>query len=100
MEFSRIMGLESRGLYPPYPTLLALRRDLPTSKQKQLSLLPPIPASSCIEKTTLYVRLLVFKEIYENWLTEKAQNFFEDKVKNYSKKVGVRGNGGCNYKES
>jgi predicted metal-dependent hydrolase len=33
---------------------------------------------------------IVFKELYENWLTKKAQNIFEDKVKNYSKLVGVR----------
>lgn len=32
----------------------------------------------------------VFKELYENWLMEQAQNIFEDKVKSYSKKVGVK----------
>ncbi|HZA68127.1 MAG TPA: YgjP-like metallopeptidase domain-containing protein [Nitrososphaeraceae archaeon] len=32
----------------------------------------------------------VLKELYENWLMEKAQNILEDKVKNYSKMVGVK----------
>jgi predicted metal-dependent hydrolase len=32
----------------------------------------------------------VFKELYENWLIEKAQNIFENKVKNYSEMMGVR----------
>ncbi|MGI8831074.1 MAG: YgjP-like metallopeptidase domain-containing protein [Nitrososphaeraceae archaeon] len=30
------------------------------------------------------------KKIYENWLIEKAQSLFEDKVEKYSKKLGVR----------
>ena len=30
------------------------------------------------------------KKLYENWLIEKAQRFFEDKVEKYSKKLGVR----------
>ena len=30
------------------------------------------------------------KELYENWLMESAQNIFKDKVKNYSKIVGVK----------
>lgn len=30
------------------------------------------------------------KELYENWLMEEAQNIFNDKVKNYSKIVGVK----------
>ena len=30
------------------------------------------------------------KELYENWLIEKAQTIFEDKIKNYSKMMGVR----------
>lgn len=32
----------------------------------------------------------VIKDPYENWLMEKAQNIFEDKVKDYSKMMGVR----------
>jgi predicted metal-dependent hydrolase len=32
----------------------------------------------------------VLKKLYENWITEKAQDIFEDKVKKYSKKLGVR----------
>ncbi|HKG88553.1 MAG TPA: SprT family zinc-dependent metalloprotease [Nitrososphaeraceae archaeon] len=31
----------------------------------------------------------VLKGLYENWLEEKAQEIFEDKVKKYSKKIGV-----------
>jgi predicted metal-dependent hydrolase len=30
------------------------------------------------------------KKLYENWLIEKAQSLFEDKVEKYSKKLGVR----------
>ena len=30
------------------------------------------------------------KRLYENWLIEKAQSLFEDKVEKYSKKLGVR----------
>lgn len=30
------------------------------------------------------------KKLYENWITEKAQDIFEDKVRKYSKKPGVR----------
>jgi predicted metal-dependent hydrolase len=30
------------------------------------------------------------KKLYENWITEKAQDIFEDKVRKYSKKLGVR----------
>jgi predicted metal-dependent hydrolase len=30
------------------------------------------------------------KELYENWLMEKAQNIFEDKVKKYSEMVGMK----------
>jgi len=29
------------------------------------------------------------KRLYENWIAEKAQDVFEDKVKRYSKKLGV-----------
>ncbi len=32
----------------------------------------------------------VLKGLYENWLEEKAQDVFEDKVEKYSKKIGVR----------
>jgi predicted metal-dependent hydrolase len=32
----------------------------------------------------------VLKELYENWLMEKAQNILEDKVKNYSKMMEVK----------
>jgi hypothetical protein len=31
----------------------------------------------------------VLKKLYENWLMEEAQRIFEDKVKKYSKKLGV-----------
>ena len=30
------------------------------------------------------------KKLYENWLIEKAQSLFEEKVEKYSKKLGVR----------
>lgn len=30
------------------------------------------------------------KKLYENWIAEKAQDVFEEKVKKYSKKLGVR----------
>ena len=30
------------------------------------------------------------KRLYENWLREKGKGFFEDKVKKYCKKLGVR----------
>ena len=30
------------------------------------------------------------KKLYENWLIEKAQSLFEDKIEKYSKKLGVR----------
>jgi predicted metal-dependent hydrolase len=33
------------------------------------------------------------KKLYENWITEKAQDIFEDKVRKYSKKLGVRAKG-------
>jgi predicted metal-dependent hydrolase len=33
------------------------------------------------------------KKVYENWITEKAQDIFEDKVRKYSKKIGVRAKG-------
>jgi hypothetical protein len=33
------------------------------------------------------------KKFYENWITEIAQDIFEDKVRNYSKKLGVRTKG-------
>ena len=39
------------------------------------------------------------KKLYENWLIEKAQDIFEDKVRKYSKKLGVRAKG-VDYKES
>ena len=29
------------------------------------------------------------KKLYENWIAEKAQDIFEDKVRKYSKKLGV-----------
>jgi predicted metal-dependent hydrolase len=32
----------------------------------------------------------VLKKLYENWLIEKAQDIFENKVENYSKRIGVR----------
>src|SRR5215208_3187858 len=32
----------------------------------------------------------VLKKLYEDWLIEKAQEIFEDKVKRYSKRIGVR----------
>ena len=32
----------------------------------------------------------VLKGLYENWLIEKAQDVFEDKVEKYSKKIGIR----------
>ena len=32
----------------------------------------------------------VIKRLYESWIAEKAQGVFEDKVKKYSKKLGVR----------
>src|SRR5215204_1201495 len=32
----------------------------------------------------------VLKGLYENWLEEKAQDVFEDKVEKYSKKIGVK----------
>jgi len=31
----------------------------------------------------------LLQKLYENWLEEKAQEIFEDKVKKYSKKLGV-----------
>lgn len=40
-----------------------------------------------IEKTRLSKSVL--KKLYENWLTEKAQGIFEDKVEKYSKRIGV-----------
>jgi predicted metal-dependent hydrolase len=30
------------------------------------------------------------RELYENWLRKKSQDIFEDKVENYSKKLGVK----------
>jgi predicted metal-dependent hydrolase len=33
------------------------------------------------------------KKLYENWITERAQDIFEDKVRKYSKKLGVRAKG-------
>jgi predicted metal-dependent hydrolase len=33
------------------------------------------------------------KKLHENWITEKAQGIFEDKVRRYSKKLGVRAKG-------
>jgi predicted metal-dependent hydrolase len=36
---------------------------------------------------------LMLKKVYENWITEKAQNIFEDKVRKYSKKLKVREKG-------
>jgi predicted metal-dependent hydrolase len=33
------------------------------------------------------------KKVYENWITEKAQDIFEDKVRKYSKRIGVRAKG-------
>jgi predicted metal-dependent hydrolase len=32
----------------------------------------------------------VLKKLYEDWLIEKAQEIFEDKVKRHSKRIGVR----------
>ena len=32
----------------------------------------------------------VLKKLYEDWLIEKAQAVFEDKVEKYSKRIGVR----------
>jgi len=32
----------------------------------------------------------ILRELFENWIREKAQDTFEDKVKKYSKKLGVR----------
>lgn len=33
------------------------------------------------------------KKLYESWITEKAQHTFEDKVRKYSKELGVRAKG-------
>jgi predicted metal-dependent hydrolase len=33
------------------------------------------------------------KKVYENWITEKAQDIFEEKVRMHSKKLGVRAKG-------
>src|SRR5918994_7928868 len=32
----------------------------------------------------------ILKKLYENWLIEKAQGIFEDKVEKHSKRIGVR----------
>src|SRR5215204_4825090 len=32
----------------------------------------------------------ILKKLYENWLIEKAQDIFEDKVEKYSKRTGER----------
>ena len=32
----------------------------------------------------------VLRKLYENWLIEKAQSIFEDKVEKQSKSIGVR----------
>src|SRR5215204_1609982 len=32
----------------------------------------------------------ILKKLYENWIAKNAQDIFEDKVKKYSKKLGVR----------
>jgi len=32
----------------------------------------------------------ILKDLYENWLMEKAQNIFDDKVRDYSKMMGVK----------
>ena len=34
-----------------------------------------------------------FKKLYEDWITERAQDIFEDKVRKQSKKLGVRAKG-------
>lgn len=35
----------------------------------------------------------ILKKLYENWITEKAQDVFEDKVRKNSKKLGVKAKG-------
>jgi hypothetical protein len=35
----------------------------------------------------------IIKGLYEEWLTEKAQDIFEDKVRKYSKTLGVKAKG-------
>ncbi|HZA70829.1 MAG TPA: SprT family zinc-dependent metalloprotease [Nitrososphaeraceae archaeon] len=43
-----------------------------------------------VQIKTAKISRSALKELYENWLIEKARSIFEDKVKNYSKMMGVR----------
>jgi|SRR5215216_6245710 len=53
---------------------------------------PEITKPSFKENTTLpYLgNNYSLKKLYENWIKENAQSIFEDKVRKYSKKLGVR----------